>query len=48
MSLYQSKLDIMSFSPKLSFATERDCDFLLEVMVDFMFGAGKMQVMIVF
>lgn len=48
MSSYQSKPDIMSFLPKLSFATERDHDFLLEVMVDFMFGAGKMQVMIAF
>jgi len=38
----------MSFLPKLLFATERDYDFLFEVMVDFMFGAGKMQVMIAF
>ena len=44
MSSYQSKPDIMSFLPKLSFATKRD----YEVMVDFMFGAGKMQVMIAF
>ena len=38
----------MPLLPRLSFATETDHDFLLEEMVDFMFGAGKIQVMLAY
>lgn len=38
----------MPLLPTLSFATETDHDFLLEEMVDFMFGAGRIQVMLAY
>lgn len=48
MSSYQCKPVIMPLLPTLSFATETDHDFLLEEMVDFMFGAGRTQVMLAY